>query len=492
MAMVKTVVNMELVDSNLKLLGEEGVIPPLIEMASGNIESKELSLSALVKLSGCRANKKLIAEAGGVNFVVNLMFNPSLRTIIIVKYCEILEKLSSDDDSIEYFVDERGSQLDLELIVTNLLGLLQNPKSAWNVRRPALQALLGICKFDAGLVKKAVLTIEGVSLVLPLLDDSDSEIREVAIKLLFLFSQHEPEGVVEYLLRPRRLEALVGFLENGDKDDLKMATAGLLANLPKSEKSLTRKLIDLDGHTALINILRTGTLEAQENALSALFRFTDPENIKSQRTLVEAGAYPLLVNFLKASSVPARARAAALIGNLSASTPKLTVGSKPASCWCFKPSGTPLCLAHGGICSATSTFCLLEANALSDLVKLLHGEVQETAFEAIQTLSTLVNEASPYKGAGVLHEADAIKPILDVLNWGPKALKEEALGLLEKVFLSKEMVEKYGSKARFLLVGLTGGSIQSDGCLTRKAAKILSLLERYSRSSTSLLPVLHG
>ncbi|PON40170.1 Coatomer beta subunit [Parasponia andersonii] len=505
-SMVRTVVNMELIDSNLELLGEEGIIPSLIVMASaGNIESKELALSALVKLSGCRANKKLIAEAGGVDFVINLMSTPLVRRIIVVKCCEILEKLSSDDDSINYFVDERGTQLELGSIVTNLLALLQNPNSVRNVRRWVMCALLGICKFEAGLVKKAVLTINGVSPVLSLLDIADLETCEVAIKLLFLFSKHEPEGVVEYLLRPRRLEVLVGFLKNRDKEDIKRAATGLLANLPKSEKSLTKKLIELNGHTALVDILKTGpmdirkirkrkntgTMKTKENALSALFRFTDPENIELQRSLVEAGVYPLLVNLLKASSVPAKARAAALIGSLSTNTPKLTVESKSAFNRCFKPSSTPLCSAHGGICGVTSSFCLLEANALPDLVKLLHGEVHETAFEAVQTLSTLVNEASPHKGASVLHDANAIKPILDILRWGPIHLKEKALGLLEKVFVYEEMVEKYGTSARFLLLGLTDGNIHPDGSLAGKAAKILSLLE-YSRSLSSLLPVRHG
>lgn len=488
-AMVRTIVDMELVDSNLKLLGEEGVIPPLIEMVSGSIESKILSLSALVKLSGCHANKKLIAEAGGVRFVIDLMFSPHMRTAVVVKCCEILEKLSSDDETaITYFVDESGTQLDLESIVANLLALLQNSNSAHIVRRPALRALLGICKFEAGLVKKAVLTIKGVSLVLPLLDDSDSEIREIAIKLLFLFSQHEPDGVVEYLLKPRRLEALVGFLEIDGKDDVKMAAAGLLANLPKAEKSLTMKLIELKGHTALINILKTGSMEAKENALSALFRFTDPENLESQRIIVEAEVYPLLVNFLRVNSIPAKARAAALIGNLSASTPMLTVESKSGFCWCFRRSGAPLCSAHGGTCTVKSSFCLLEADALPDLVRLLDGEVHETAYEAVQALSTLVNENFPQRGANVLHEANAIAPIIEILNWGTKPLKEEALGLLEKVLVSKDMVEKYGSSARFRLVGLTGGSIHPDDGFTRKAAEILILIERYSKSSTSLLP----
>lgn len=486
--MVKRVVDMELVDLDLKLLGEEGIIPHLIEMAAGNIESKELSLSALVKLASCRANKQLIAAAGGVHFTVNLMFSSHQRSIIIVRCCELLEKISSDNGGVKYFVDPNGEQLDLEQIVTNLLTLQQNPNSAHNVRRPALQALLGICKFEAGLVKKAVLTVNGVSLVLPFLDDSDSVIREIAINLLFLFSQHEPEGVVEYLLRPRRLEALVGFLENEDKDDVKMAAAGLLANLPKSERSLTTKLIELDGHQALIKILRHGTMEAKENALSALFRFTDPTNLESQRILVEAGVYALLVNFLTADSVTAKARAAALIGNLSMSSQKLTVVSRSTFCWCFKPSGIPSCSAHGGICSVNSTFCLLEANALPHLVQLLHGEVHETAYEAIQTLSTLVHEGFPQRGANLLHAAEAIGPILDVLRWGTDSLKEEALGLLKKVFISREMVENYGTRARFLLVSLTGRIIQADGRLVRKAAEVLSLLERFSKSSTSIIP----
>ncbi|XP_030974571.1 U-box domain-containing protein 44-like isoform X2 [Quercus lobata] len=490
--MVRTIVNTELVDLNLKLLGEEGVIPPLLDMASRSFESKELALSALVKLSGCHANKELIAAAGGVPLVLKLMFSPNVRSIIVVKCSEILEKLCSEDDGIKFFVDEKGTQLELESIITNLLALQQKPNSAHNVRRPALNALLGICRFEAGLVKKAVLTANGVSLVLPLLDDSDSEIREIAINLLFLFSQQEPEGVVEYLLKPRRLEALVGFLENDDKGDVQMAAAGLLANLPKSERSLTMKLIELDGIDAILNILKTGTKEAKENALNALFRFSDPTNLESQRILVERGVYPMLVNFLKAGSETAKALAAALIGNLSTSSPKLTAVTKPTSCWCFQPSRHPLCPAHGGICSVTASFCLLEANALPDLVRLLHGGVHETAYEAIRTLFTLVMEGSPQRGATVLHENDAIKPILETLTWGEDYLKEEALGLLEKVFVSKEMVEHYGSTARLLLVGMTGRNVHEEGRQGRKAAKILALLERYSRSSTCLVPGLFG
>lgn len=151
--------------------------------------------------------------------VVDLMFSHRMKSFITIKCCEILEKLASDDDGIDFLVDGKGNQLELENIITNLLALTQGPNSA-HYRKPALRGLLGLCKFETGLVKKAVLAANGVSLILALLDDSDPEIKETAINLLFLFSQHEPEGVVEYLFRPRRLEALVGFLQNEDNDDV--------------------------------------------------------------------------------------------------------------------------------------------------------------------------------------------------------------------------------------------------------------------------------
>ncbi|KAG5002480.1 hypothetical protein JHK82_026497 [Glycine max] len=186
MSMAKAIVNLELKDLNLKLLGEQGITLPLLEMLSGSIESKELSL---------------------------------MKSFITIKCCEILEKLATDDDRIDFFVDGEGKQLELDNIITNLLAVMQSPNSA-HYRKPALRGLLGLCKFETGLVKKAVLAANGVSLILALLDDSDPEIKETAINLLFLFSQHEPEGVVEYLFRPRRLEALVGFLQNEDNDDV--------------------------------------------------------------------------------------------------------------------------------------------------------------------------------------------------------------------------------------------------------------------------------
>lgn len=484
-SMVRELISLELDDEKIKLLGEEGMIPPLLEMASGNIESKEVSLHALVKLSTYHDNKHLIAGGGGVHIVLKLLSSP--HNVVIARCAEILANLSSNGDGTKFLVDETGTMHELEPVTANLLAIQQNLNSLDNIRRPALRALLGICRSEAGLVKSAVLSSSGVSVVLALLDDSNQEIRELAINLLFLFSQHEPEGVVEYLLKPRRLEALVGFLENCDKGDVQMAAAGLLANLPKSETSLTEKLIELGGLKAIIEIIRSGSTAAKENALSALFRFTDPTNLNSQRVVVELGAYPLLTGLLKVDSVTASARAAALLGDLSMRSPELSDMHRKHSCFCFPRARAAVCPAHGGSCSVNTTFCLLEGNALPDLVRLLQAKVHATAYEAIQTLSTLVQEDSPQKGAAVLHDYRAIGPTIEVLRWGSESLKAEALSLLEKVFVSTEMVDLYGVTARSPLGQLSSRSIFDDAHLQRKAVKVLLLIERYSRSSTSLV-----
>lgn len=482
-SMVRALISMELNERTTKLLGEGGIIPCLFAMANGNIESKELSLSALVKLSICEENKILIAAFGGVSLLLKLMFSFHLRTIIIAKCAEILEKLASNSNGAKFFVDENGEQLDLELIITNLLTFQQNRYASYMVRRPALRTLLGICQAEAGLIKTVVLKSNGVPLMLPLLDDSDLEIREIAINLLFLFSQHEPEGVVEYLLKPRRLEALVGYLENKINSDVQVAAAGLLANLPKSEESLTQKLIESNGLNAIINILRIGKMEAKENALSVLFRFTDPKNIETQRIVVDLGVFPLLVDFLEFGSVVAKARAAALIGNLSSSTQKLIVTTRKVGKFkCFFQGYDHMCLAHEGRCSVNMTFCMLEAKALPKMVSLLQEKVHATAFEVIQAISTIVRKESPIRGANVLHEFNAIGPTLEVLNWGSDCLKEEALRLLEKVFSWRDMAEVYGGSARSALVRISGQNVNEGSRLQRQAARVLSLVERYSRS----------
>ncbi|CAA0829071.1 Unknown protein [Striga hermonthica] len=239
--LVRELVNMELDDRKIDLLGKEGIIPPLLEMVSENIESKDVSLQALVKLSISPHNKPLIASFGGVPLILNLLSSPNKPPVLIIAKCaEILSNLSSNGDGTKFLVDESSNRLNLQPVITSLLSsqvILHSPDT---IRKPALRSLLAIFRSDSMLVKFAVLFAGGVSVILPLLDDSNQEIRELAISLLFLFSHHEPDGIVEYLLKPRRLEALVGLLENPDGEAL-----GLLEKV-----FLSRDMVEVYGPAA--------------------------------------------------------------------------------------------------------------------------------------------------------------------------------------------------------------------------------------------------
>lgn len=487
-SMVKALLQIELVDQNLRCLGQEGAIPPLLEMVSGKIESKELAMSAIVKLSTCRENKKLFAAAGGVPLILETLISSLFQTIIVARCCEILENLSSNDDGIDFFVGADGSLVELDKIVSYLLAIQKRTNLSYIIRKPSLCTLLGICKSKKKIVVKTIERANGVSVILPLLDHPAEEIQEVSLQLLFRFSQHDPhgiEGIIGYLLLQRSLDRLLCFLKDDSRSDAQIAAVGLLANLPKSEIEVTKRLIESNAIPAILRILKSGTMEAKENALSALFRFTDSANLESQRLVVELGTYPLLVSFLKSGTATAKARAAALIGNLSSSSPKLSLMPKPSSFRRFMNTSKPTCEAHGAICSVTSTFCMLKANALPELVKLLREKNDTTTYEALRALFTLFSEDGP-RGAKVLHDAEAIIPILEVLKWGTPFLKEEALNILEKVFMVAEM-EVYGASARPYLLGLTTRKIHEDDELRRKAARVFSLLQANSRSSMRLV-----
>lgn len=478
--MAGILVKTELVDQNVKLLGEEGVIPPLIQMVSGGLESKQCAFSALVKLSNCQENKMLIAAAGGVPIVLEQLFSSRVPILVRASCSEILERFCSEDGT-KFLVNADGARLELDPFVTNLLAIQQNPTLSYSIRKPALCTLLAVCKSEEAVLDKIVASLNGVSVILPLLEDTHMEVREVTIKLLYLFSRHDPHEITEFLREQSRLKGFVGFLEDESRGDVQIAAVGLLAHLSKSDEELTKNLIELNVLPMIFKILKSGSMEAKENALGALFRFSDPANIDAQRMIVELGAYPLFVSILRCGTVTAKERAAALITNLSLSSPNLTDVSVMTGCKFFSRTRIPVCDAHGGLCTVATSFCLLKANALPDLVKLLEERIHETAYAAVQALATLVQEDFSCRGANVLHKSNAISPLLDALTWGTNALKEEVLGLLEKVFEVMEVAAMYCSSAKIPLVGLATEG-HDDRQLGRRAARVLAYLERSSSS----------
>ncbi|RWV95803.1 hypothetical protein GW17_00041537 [Ensete ventricosum] len=478
--MARSIVKMELIDQNIRLLGD-GVIHPLVELASRNLEAKDSAFSALAKLLSSRDNKRLVAAAGGVPLVIEQISSSRVPSIIVSECCEILENLTSDD-GIEFLVDANGMHLALEAIITNLTAMLQNSHYSPNILKPVLRTLLSIYKSDQVISQKAIAATNGVSVIFSLLEDRDRQIQELALMLIYHLSQHEPDGVTSFLL-DKRLATVVDFLEDGTRCEVQTAATGLLACLQSSEAAVNERLIQLNVLPLLMSILNTSNAEAKENVLRALIRFVDPTDVEMQRRVVKLGAYPLFVSILKSGSLTAKARAAALISKLSSSSFTLTVAPVRTGCWCFRAASFPACEVHGGICDVTSSFCLLKAQALPELIKLLKEHEDATTYESLHALGTLIQDGSSCSAAKVLHEAGGIDPIVDILSWGTATLKEDALVILEKLFHCREVADIYRAVAKIPLIGLSTMS-NENGHLGRMAAQVLLELDRYSKSSS--------
>ncbi|KAG0500479.1 hypothetical protein HPP92_000551 [Vanilla planifolia] len=480
--MMQTLEQMQLVDEDIKQLGEAGVIKPLVEMASRGADSDKLAFVILAKLSDSYENRRLIVEAGAFPLILKQISSALVSSVVKEKCSEIFEKLTCDS---EEFLSNVGHAVpEVEPIINSLVAELKNPNTCLTIRKTVFRALLNICKHERVAAEKAIATTDGISSILPLLDDSEQEIRQLALQLIHQFSTKVPVAIADLLLlHGNMLKTLLSLLGDDNQPQLQVIAAGLLANLQKSTMKLTNRLAELGTIPVLLKLLDQGSNEAKEYVLDSLIGFLNPANIDMQKSVVNAGAYPLLVNTLKSESLTARAKAAELIGNLSSNSPKLTAMPK-ASClsFCFAKQA-PTCEVHGGICGVESSFCLLQVDALPDLVRLLRERDEAVNQASLHAMKTLAQEGLTLRSAKVFHRYGAIEQMLVVLERLETnlAIKEELVELLDKSFDDHEVATKYSVQAWEILERLTAFDGNRNDGLREKAAKLIAKLQRYSK-----------
>ena len=235
-----------------------------------------------------------------------------------------------------------------------------------------LNVLLGMVSAPDGQIVRAIAReVNAISILLPLVEGSDPKVCKTVLKLLCFLSEGGSQEVSVFLLNKNKLHIFVSFLEDDTKGDVQAATAGILANLPASDSKLNAALIESEALPTDIKVMKSGTSDAKENAVGTLLRFTDPSSKVTQHTVVQLGAYPILISLLHSGTMLAKTKAAFAIGNLSLSSPQLSVAPVVNGCLCFMSAKPPVCRVHRGPCDVKTTFCLVKADALSVLVNLL-------------------------------------------------------------------------------------------------------------------------
>lgn len=287
------------------------------------------------------------------------------------------------------------------------------------------------------------------------------------------FQEHVGQRCIETLLR------IIGT----SKDVEEIASAlGIISNLPKNPE-MTQWLIDAGAVHIVCACLTDGNRDASykrqvvENAVGALCHFTVSTNLEWQRKVAEAGIIPVLVRLLSSGTAFTKKNAAISLKQLSENSKALSRPVKKGGllqcCFAAPETGCP---AHSGICEVESSFCILVANALDPLVRML-SEADLGATEAsLDALLTLIDGEKPQNGSRVLDDANAIAPIIRLLSSDSARLQGKCLKALERIFQLDELKRKYGGSAQMPLVDIAQKKASDIKENKSMAAKILALL----------------
>eukprot|EP00271_Cylindrocystis_brebissonii_P019242 TRINITY_DN578_c0_g2_i1.p1 TRINITY_DN578_c0_g2~~TRINITY_DN578_c0_g2_i1.p1 ORF type:complete len:1019 (+),score=231.15 TRINITY_DN578_c0_g2_i1:889-3945(+) len=498
MEMTKTVMasalsRMALTDQSKAALAQEGAIAPLVSMiAGGRLEAKAAALGALQNLSTLAANRDPLISAGVLPPLLQLLF--SVTSVVMslkegaaatVANLAVAGKEGGADQSNA----DEGNILESEETIYQLLSLLNLAGSVIQVH--LLRALHGMASPPGAIDVRTRIRVGGaVSILMPFLEgqteQQGSGLRLGAIQLLqVLCSDGAGKEVAENLLDGQAvgLKALVRLLGEKESPADRASAAGVLAGLPSSDEKLTSALLKENGLPLLVAMLGARTVAGakkdavQEGATAALVRFTLPSNVGLQQTFAKAGAIPLLVSALSSGTSATKRSAAECLGNLAQSSNSLSrppTKAKGGGC-CFTPPQPEICDVHGGECDVETTFCLLEAEAVTPLVNALGDRSPETAAEALAALSTLLFDQGRWEmGVKLIHNAGGFLLVVAQLTDGTERAKVKGVWMLEKLFRIDEYKFEYGAKAQGALIELT----QKGSAECRPvAAKILSHLE---------------
>lgn len=459
---------LELTDLNKASLGGDGAIEPLVSMfKAGNLEAKLSALNALQSLSNLKENIQRLIESGMVAALLQLLFSVT----------SVLMTLREPASAILARVAESETILVKHDIAQQMLSLLN--LSSPIIQNHLLEALNSIISHStASRVRKKMKENGAIHLLLPLITDRDTRIRQGALKLIFALSR---DTLTEQLDHSHVLMISHIASTTTSSDSEKAAALGILSNLPLSD----RKTTDILKHTNLLPLLvsfspATSSVWLAESIAGLLIRFTIPNDKKLQHYAVENGVIPLLLKLLTSSSETAKAKAAMSLAQLSQNSITLSK-SKRLKWFCVPPSSDCFCEVHDGYCTAKTTFCLVKAGAITPLLQILQSAERGADEAVLSCLSTLLHDEIWESGCHHLVKKSGIHSIIKVLSCGSLKAQEKALWMLERIFRVEAHREEYGESAEVVLIDLAQNG---DPMLAPAVAKALAQLELVQAQST--------
>ncbi|KAM0951068.1 putative armadillo-like helical protein [Dioscorea sansibarensis] len=475
--MASAISRMEITDLMKASLGEEGSIKALVKMfTNGKLEAKLSALGALRNLSTVKANIPRLISAGIVPPLLQLLFSV---TSVLMTLREPASAILASISQSELILTKKG-------VASQMLSLLGLSSPA--IQCHLLRALNNIASHPNASKIRAEMEENGaVQLLLPLLAESNTEIRVAALSFLYTLSK-DFTGEMADLVGENHLNILVDIISSPASENEKAASVGILSNIPVNDKKVTelfkrKNLLPVLISLVEVNITKTSVSTRRwllESIAGVLVRFTIPSDKKLQRLSASRGIIPCLLKLLSCGSVAAKAKAATSLAQLSQNS--LALGKIKSPRWfCVPQPAEAFCEVHNSQCTVKTAFCLVKAGAIPPLVQVLEGKEREADEAALSALATLLQDEIWECGCSAIEKASGVQAIIGVLKAGSLKAQMKAVWMLEKFFRINDNREKYGEAAQVLLIDLAQ---EGDPTLKPTIAKILAHLQLLQMQSS--------
>lgn len=479
MMMAKVLGEIEFTDPNKSSLFEEGVLDLLLRLVlHGDNEMKQVAIKALLNLSSFPKNGLEMIRQGAVRPLLDILYRhsspPVLRELAAATIMNLAVSTTCQD-SLELQV----SLLESEEDINQLFSLINMTGNA--VQQNILRALHALCQSpSAANVKAQLKECSAVQVLVQLCEVDDLLVRASVVKLLCCLAEDCDAITVHEQVGRKTVQTILKIIKNSDNDEEIASAMGVISCLPMSTQ-VSEWLLEEGGLQVIFSFLPDGKQSGLhknrlvENAVGALCHFTVPENKQSQKKAAEAGIIPVLVQLLEVGTGLTKRRAAISLGQLSESSHDLSRPiPKRQGFWCFSGLAEEGCHVHQGVCSVKSSFCLVEAGAIGNLVRVL-GEADSGASEAaLDALLSLIKGERLQNGVKVLEEANAIPSMIRLLGSSCPRIQEKVLLSLGRMFRLLEFKQRYGMKVNAPLIDLTQRGTSQVKSL---AAKVLAQLD---------------
>ncbi|XP_022738452.1 U-box domain-containing protein 44-like [Durio zibethinus] len=485
--MAKTLSEIELTDHHKLSLFKDGALGPLLQLLShDNLGMKTVAVRAFQNLSNLPQNGLLMIKEGALGPLFEILYchslsSPSLREQVAVVIMHLAKSTNSQEAG-----HEQISLLESDEDIFKLFSLvsLTGPE----IQRNILQAFCEMCQSSSGRDIRAKLRqLSAVQVLVQLCEVNNQMVRTSAVKLFYCLTVDGDDISFQEHVGQRCIGTLLRIIKTLSDEEEAAAAMGIISNLPK-DIQITQWLLDSGALDIIFATITDGNRNAShkkqeiESAVRALCRFTVSINREWQKKVAEAGFIPVLVQLLVSGTCLTKQNAAVSLKQFSESSTALSHPVKKTRVFiCCLAAAQTGCPVHRGICTVESSFCILEANAVEPLVRIL-GEGDLGACEAsLDALLTLIDDERLQSGCQELAKVNAIPPIIKLLSSTSTKLQEKALGALERIFRTAEMKQRYATLAQMPLVDIAQ---RGSGGMKSLAAKVLAQLNVLGEQSS--------